>query len=150
MYMQHPVKNLQLQQCNIPIYFCNIDIQPLQHISETSETLETYSCNMRFQQNLASKRVDHYTARSSSGQAAAWPRGERWRPRRAAPIVDEMYNGGQQVWSCAARRPTLEKVAASGNRAGEVQRRASGGECRDGCASWEMRLSFFWRSREGR
>jgi hypothetical protein len=26
--------------CSIPIYFCNIDIQHLQHISETSETLK--------------------------------------------------------------------------------------------------------------
>jgi hypothetical protein len=34
--------------CNIPIYFCNIDIQHLQHTSETSETLETYSYNMWF------------------------------------------------------------------------------------------------------
>jgi hypothetical protein len=34
--------------CNIPIYFCNIDIQHLQYTSKTSETLQTYSCNMRF------------------------------------------------------------------------------------------------------
>jgi hypothetical protein len=33
------------KMCNILIYFCNIDIQHLQH---TSETLKTYSCNMRF------------------------------------------------------------------------------------------------------
>jgi hypothetical protein len=33
--------------CNIPIYFCNINIQRhLQYTSETSETLKTYSCNM--------------------------------------------------------------------------------------------------------
>ena len=34
--------------CNIPIYFCNIDIKHMQYISET---LETYVCNMRFQRN---------------------------------------------------------------------------------------------------
>jgi hypothetical protein len=33
--------------CNIPIYFCNIDIQHLQHTSEASGTLEIYSRNMR-------------------------------------------------------------------------------------------------------
>jgi hypothetical protein len=35
--------------CNIPIYFCNIDIQHLQHTLETSKILETYYCSMRFQ-----------------------------------------------------------------------------------------------------
>jgi hypothetical protein len=30
------------------IYFCNIDIQHLQHTSEIFETLETYSCNIWF------------------------------------------------------------------------------------------------------
>jgi hypothetical protein len=34
--------------CNIPIYFCNIHINHLQHTSEISETIETYACNMRF------------------------------------------------------------------------------------------------------
>jgi hypothetical protein len=38
--------------CNIPISFCNIDIQHLQHTSETSKTLETYYCNMRFQHSI--------------------------------------------------------------------------------------------------
>jgi hypothetical protein len=38
--------------CNIPIYFCNIDIQHLQHTSETSKTLEIYSYNIRFQHNI--------------------------------------------------------------------------------------------------
>jgi hypothetical protein len=63
MYIQYPDKktcNIRLEQvkhlehtletyvyshynmCNILIYFCNIDIH-LQHISETFETLETYS-----------------------------------------------------------------------------------------------------------
>jgi ABC-type lipopolysaccharide export system ATPase subunit len=36
----------------IPIYFCNIDVKHLQHISKTSKTLETYACNMRVQHNI--------------------------------------------------------------------------------------------------
>jgi hypothetical protein len=32
--------------CIIPIYFCNIYSKQLQHTSETSETLETYICNI--------------------------------------------------------------------------------------------------------
>jgi hypothetical protein len=38
--------------CNIPIYFCNIDIQHLQHTSKISKTLKIYSYNMRFQRNI--------------------------------------------------------------------------------------------------
>ena len=34
--------------CNIPIYFCNIDVKHLQNTFETSETLETYA----FQRNI--------------------------------------------------------------------------------------------------
>jgi hypothetical protein len=36
----------------------------------------------------------------------------------------------------------LKKAVASGNRAGEGELLASGGERRDGCASWEMSLFF--------
>ena len=35
--------------CNIPIYFCNIDIKQLQHNYETFETVDADACNMRFQ-----------------------------------------------------------------------------------------------------
>jgi hypothetical protein len=38
--------------CNIPIYFCNINIKHLQRTSETSETLEIYAYNMCFQRNV--------------------------------------------------------------------------------------------------
>jgi hypothetical protein len=39
--------------CNITIYFCNIQMKHLQHTSKTSEIIETYSCNMRFQRNIS-------------------------------------------------------------------------------------------------
>ena len=35
--------------CNIQIYFCNVQMKLLKH---TSETLETYAYNMRFQRNM--------------------------------------------------------------------------------------------------
>ena len=38
--------------CNIPIYFCSIKMKHLQHPDETSETHETYLCNMGFQRNV--------------------------------------------------------------------------------------------------
>jgi hypothetical protein len=65
--------------CNIPIYFCNIHMKHLQY---TSETLETYACNMYFQQNLVGGWTEHCTAVSGcvviveedgSRRAATWP-----------------------------------------------------------------------------
>ena len=50
-YLEHIIETYvysYYNMCNIPIYFCNIDIQHLQRTSETSEALETYYCNMRF------------------------------------------------------------------------------------------------------
>jgi hypothetical protein len=38
--------------CNIPIYFCNIQMKHMQHPNETFETLQTYTCNIRFQRNV--------------------------------------------------------------------------------------------------
>jgi hypothetical protein len=38
--------------CNIPIHFCNIKMKHLQHPDKTSETLETYLCNMSFHRNV--------------------------------------------------------------------------------------------------
>ena len=39
--------------CNISIYLWNIHMKRLQHTSETSEIIETYSCNIRFQCNIS-------------------------------------------------------------------------------------------------
>ena len=52
---------IHCNMCNITIYFCNIQMKHLQHIhtkhlqhtSETSEPIETYSYNMRFQRNIS-------------------------------------------------------------------------------------------------
>ena len=51
-HLEHTLETYEYSHynmCNIPIYFCNIDIQHLQHISET---LKTYSYNMRFQHTI--------------------------------------------------------------------------------------------------
>jgi hypothetical protein len=48
--------------CNILISFCNIDIQHFQRTSETSETLEIYSYNIRFSPFLY--RMPQHRARS--------------------------------------------------------------------------------------
>jgi hypothetical protein len=53
--------------CSISIYFCNIDVKHLQHTSKTSETLETYSCNMRFQRNITWLLRRHYATLGEQG-----------------------------------------------------------------------------------
>jgi hypothetical protein len=65
------------KMCNIPIYFCNIDIQRLQHISET---FETYSFNMWFSPSFCTtqNRVREWSLSASrmdgDGDAAwQWP-----------------------------------------------------------------------------
>ena len=61
--------------CNIMIYFCNIQMKHLQHISEISETIEIYSCNMRFQRNisllLGRMEARPYVVFSGGGSATA-------------------------------------------------------------------------------
>jgi hypothetical protein len=50
-YLEHTLETYvysHYNMYNISIYFCNIDIQHLQHTSKTSKILETYYCNMRF------------------------------------------------------------------------------------------------------
>jgi hypothetical protein len=68
--------------CNIPIYFCNIYIKYMQHTSKTSETIETYFCNVRFQHNISllfgkmeARRCLVFTR--GSGLAALVGRGQR-------------------------------------------------------------------------
>ena len=53
--MLHALKHLQHMQHvqHPPIYFCNIHVKQLQHTSKTSETLETYACNIRFHCNIS-------------------------------------------------------------------------------------------------
>jgi hypothetical protein len=48
--------------CNIPIYFCNIHIKHLQHISETSKILETYIATCTF-----SATQHHHAASENRG-----------------------------------------------------------------------------------
>jgi hypothetical protein len=50
-HLEHTLETYMYSHChmsNIPIYFCNIGKKNLQHISKTSETLETYVCNTRW------------------------------------------------------------------------------------------------------
>ena len=78
--------------CNIPIYFCNIDIKHLQHTFNTPETLETYVCNILFQRK-------HLLAALTNGGLSA--RGGHWCARQQRG---------------ARRRRTEGKVGAHGRR----------------------------------
>ena len=79
---------------NIPIYFCNINIKRLQHIIGTSETLETYSCNMRFQQNPGRQVGGRSIAQRDPDVRSRWRRmaaGGRLREQRQP-------SGPAQAW----------------------------------------------------
>jgi hypothetical protein len=55
-YWEYKLTTYVYNHCNIyniPIHFCNIRMKNLQYTSKTSETLETYACNMRFQRNIS-------------------------------------------------------------------------------------------------
>jgi len=70
--------------CNILMNTCNIP-QNLQHTSETSETLETYACNMCFRvSSSARRRAERRMV--GSGQPAAEDGGTAWQ-RPAVPSL---------------------------------------------------------------
>jgi hypothetical protein len=50
-YSEHTLETYvysHYNMCIISIYFCNIKMKHLQHTNKTSETFETYSCNVGF------------------------------------------------------------------------------------------------------
>ena len=54
-YLERTLATYVYNYCNmgsITIYFCNIHMKHLQHTTKTSETIETYAWNMRFQRNI--------------------------------------------------------------------------------------------------
>jgi hypothetical protein len=55
-----------------PIYFCNIHMKQLQHTSETSETLETYTCNMCFHRNISLLRTRVAPAMALTAATTFW------------------------------------------------------------------------------
>jgi hypothetical protein len=72
-HLEHILATYVYSYCNIyniPIYFCNIHIKHLQH---TSETFETYACNMHFQQNLVDGQAEHCT--TGCNARSWWRRG---------------------------------------------------------------------------
>ena len=63
-HLQHGSKTIAICATS-PIYLCNIHMKQLQHTSETSKTLETYTCNMRFHRNISLLRSCVTTATMS-------------------------------------------------------------------------------------
>ena len=88
--------------CNIPIYFCNTDIKHLQHTSETSET---YVCNMRFQRNI-------FLLHRNGGSLACGV--NQWRARGGAELAAPVENRHRGSTRCGSRGEGEAKVAASG------------------------------------
>jgi hypothetical protein len=119
-------------------HICDIHLKHLQCTSETSETLKTYTCSIRFQQNLAARRVEHCTARS--GYAVA---------------VEKEYGSGRTamrppVSGCAApaigctQCPRRAVSAVEASRVGMVRWQrlcGRGGARHSGAARWQRRCS---------
>jgi hypothetical protein len=109
MYMQHPDKTLatyveQMKHLehtfktyvyryyniyNIPIYFCNIDIQQMQHISKISETLENTHATCVFTLFLPYNATQSEgVGAADSGKLTAEDGGASWqRPAVPAPCL---------------------------------------------------------------
>ena len=128
--------------CNIPIYFCNIDIQHLQHTSESSKTLETYSFNIRFSP-LFFRTTRHIVGNGRFRQASSWGRWCRiaatscacaWWPHVAASACAAAASSGHKGgrgsdgrWSAAKEKD--EHGAASHKRPALVMRREDEQRC---------------------
>jgi hypothetical protein len=128
--------------CNIPIYFCDIHLKYLLHTSETSETLKTYACNMRFQQNMAVRRAEHSIAGSrlcDCGGEGGW----QWAGSCAA-LGDRTWRQQQQSGGAVSYGEDVTAVRYR-EHAAAVERKAGGRRGREGGVR-EPRLS---RSRSG-
>jgi hypothetical protein len=111
--------------CNIPIYFCNIHMKRLQHTSKTSKTLETNTCNIRFQaqhllvlgRNRGSSTRSSTPLRSSVGREI--PASKRLRnPGKRLHSSVELLCGCGPPWRVA---PALEAAMSGGCAAPAVR-----------------------------
>jgi hypothetical protein len=122
--------------CNVPIYFCNIDIKCLQHISETCETLEICACNMRFQHNVTlllwqieARRHVELDARADINAVAEWG---VWQVGRCS-ARDKRSPHWRRTWRtgrCGARGAALlrwRKAAVEGDCASPGRTSIAGG-----------------------
>ena len=79
------------------IYFCNIHMKQLQHTSETSKTLETCACNMRFHHIISLLRSHIAAAMASTAATTFW-----WvTVALAAPRHVQGTGHGAQQWGAA-------------------------------------------------
>ena len=124
---------------------CNISPKHLKHLKHTlatcafSKTWQAIGWSTTQRDPPVSRQLHGPVV--SDGAPASGSHSGRNVQRRSAGVVlrDEATPRLRRSWRAGvvstARRPVLEKAAASGNHAGEVEWRASGGECRDGCVS---------------
>jgi hypothetical protein len=112
-HLKHTLETYMYNHChmsNILIYFCNIGIKHLQHVSKTSETLETYVCNMRW--NLAYVDVYVDLLREKNIVRSLKSNAEVVQANRAmSPCCFTCAGGTSGVPTVSD--PTLEKATAS-------------------------------------
>jgi hypothetical protein len=85
--------------CNISICFSNIRMKQLQHITETSETFEMYTCNKRFERNISL-----LLGRNEGSLAFEVHRYRARRWRRATSQGDAMLSSASQPRSVPRHR----------------------------------------------
>jgi hypothetical protein len=132
--------------CNIPIYFCNVDIQHLQHISKISETLKTYYCNMRFQHSIClllgrmearwhgARRRRGARCREVAQRSSVWSSAATWTSVRAGAGGRSMAATGgtspgrgtwrERGWRDRGRGPSRSRDAQRAERAGDTGKAA--------------------------
>jgi hypothetical protein len=134
--------------CNIPIYFCNVDIQHLQHISKISETLKTYYCNMRFQHSIClllgrmeahwhgARRRRGARCREVAQRSSVWSSAATWTSVRAGAGGRSMAATGgtspgrgtwrERGWRDRGRGPSRSRDAQRAERAGDTGKGGAG------------------------
>jgi hypothetical protein len=137
------------KMCNIPIYFCNILIKHLQHISKTSETFKMYACNMHRismwpPSPFASRR--HIHSRRWSQRASApgptlllvrWPQPRERSPRVGAMVLALSGEGGRRAKAAGWRGGAWEWAARGDRRRRSgPQSRSSGATNGAGAGGW--------------
>jgi hypothetical protein len=114
-YLKHTHETYVHSHCNISIYFCNTDTKHLQY---TSETPETYVCNMCFQRNISlARQCVEFT-----GVAVTAPVDKDV----TGPVEKAMTDLARTVAASVEKVVrVLEKATTDGRRGGDGGRRAA-------------------------
>ena len=106
--------------CNIPIYFCNIKMKHLQYPDKTSETLETYYCNIGFAWTNGGTLARRSTATHGPrcAVAAQATRRRAWRHTNLVPLTCLLEHLSWRLTSSVEAAAASEPAMARRQRGG--------------------------------